>query len=596
MKKQLLFLFLFFPFLEIFAQVGINNTTPDASAMLDVKSTTSGLLIPRMTATERDNISSPATGLTVYVTDDNTFYYFDGTNWTSLQNGGKSWLLNGNAGTSGTEFLGTTDAQPLIFKTDNTERLKIDKDGYIGVNTPADDRNQLTVKANDRSTIGYFESTRASHDDYGIQGIVANTDYYGYGGYFKGGFYGVNAVVNPTGSHFYYGMYSTVSGGTGYNYGVRSTTYGSSTGSGINYGVYSYASHAKTNYGGYFKSSQSSADAGTINYGVYATASGAEKNYGGIFVASAPYNKGGAGYFQNINDSGIGILSIGNNLSTYWWNSNGAAIVATGKLYGIIGYSENNNSSTVCVAGFYEGAGNYADATGVYGYSDPNDNWGYGVKGIGGYRGVYGAANQGNAGVYGYSNGSAYGVYSNGNTGASGTKSFVIDHPLDPENKYLKHFTIESNEVLNVYRGNVILDANGEANIQLPHYFHAVNKNFSYMLTPVGQPAPGIYIKKEIDEQGIFMIAGGQPGQKISWYVYAERNDPYLRYYPESRKVEVAKGPKERGKYLRPELFGKSRSFSVEPQFEKPKNIKTKTPEIPATPVDPKNTDPKNKQ
>ena len=50
------------------AQVGINTdgSVPDASAMLDVKSTTSGLLIPRMTAADRDNIASPATGLLVY--------------------------------------------------------------------------------------------------------------------------------------------------------------------------------------------------------------------------------------------------------------------------------------------------------------------------------------------------------------------------------------------------------------------------------------------------------------------------------------------------------------------------------------------------
>jgi len=79
MKKFITMLFIMGGIYTNFAQVAINNdgTAPDASAMLDVKSTTGGLLIPRMTAADRDNIASPATGLTVYVTDDNSFYNFE---------------------------------------------------------------------------------------------------------------------------------------------------------------------------------------------------------------------------------------------------------------------------------------------------------------------------------------------------------------------------------------------------------------------------------------------------------------------------------------------------------------------------------------
>ncbi len=589
MKKAALFLFLLIYSFGS-AQVGINsdNSAPDVSAMLDIKSISSGLLIPRMTAADRDNIASPATGLTVYVTDDNSFYYFDGTNWIRLQESGKSWLLAGNAGTSGTEFLGTTDAQPLIFKTNNTERVKIDPNGYIGVNTAPDSNNQFTVRSDDKDIIGYFESTRNSSDDIAVQGIAAAEDFWGIGGKFKGGYYGVQAYVFPTGSGSYFGLSAKASGGTGTNFGIDSYARGTSANSGITYGVKSIAGDAKTNYGGYFLGSRSSNDSGTKNYGIYSKAFGSEKNYGGMFETITSSDNGSAGYFKNSDDTGIGIIAIGNNLSNFWHESNGSAIAATGKTYAICGYSENDDSDTVCIYGEYKGTDNSADATGVQGYSDPKDYWGYGVKGIGGFRGVYGVANQGQAGVYGFSNASSYGVYSNGDTGASGTKSFVIDHPLDPENKYLKHFSIESNEVLNVYRGNVVLDSNGEASIRLPYYFHAVNRNYSYMLTPVGQPAPGIYVSKEIDSNGDFKIAGGQAGQKISWYVYAERNDPYLQYYPEKRKVEVDKAPKERGKYLRPELYGKPQSMSVEPQLIKSESIKAKTESVPAVPVDPK--------
>src|SRR6185295_4934573 len=50
----------------------------------------------------------------------------------------------------------------------------------------------------------------------------------------------------------------------------------------------------------------------------------------------------------------------------------------------------------------------------------------------------------------------------------TGTKNFKIDHPLDPENRYLLHAAIESSEVLNLYSGNVVTDANGEAVVTLP--------------------------------------------------------------------------------------------------------------------------------
>ena len=73
--------------IQNYAQVGINNdaSNPDASAMLDIKSTDKGMLIPRMTTTQRTNINSPATGLMVYDIDLKTFIFFDGTNWISIR-------------------------------------------------------------------------------------------------------------------------------------------------------------------------------------------------------------------------------------------------------------------------------------------------------------------------------------------------------------------------------------------------------------------------------------------------------------------------------------------------------------------------------
>src|SRR5262249_8174168 len=85
-----------------------------------------------------------------------------------------------------------------------------------------------------------------------------------------------------------------------------------------------------------------------------------------------------------------------------------------------------------------------------------------------------------------------------GNLKGSGTKSFRIDHPLDPANKYLYHATLESSEVLNLYTGNTVLDANGEAAVQLPEWFEVLNRDFRYQLTAIGGAAPNLHIAQKI--------------------------------------------------------------------------------------------------
>jgi len=133
--KNLIAAFLFFSlFVNVtIAQVGINTdgSSPDNSAMLDVKSTTKGILIPRMTQTERDAISTPATGLMTYQTDNTPgFYSNSGPSgnpaWVMVGNG-TNWNLTGNSGTSpAINFIGTIDNVPLILKVNNQKASKID--------------------------------------------------------------------------------------------------------------------------------------------------------------------------------------------------------------------------------------------------------------------------------------------------------------------------------------------------------------------------------------------------------------------------------------------------------------------------------------
>lgn len=257
--------------------------------------------------------------------------------------------------------------------------------------------------------------------------------------------------------------------------------------------------------------------------------------------------------------------------STASSSTNASAVIgnSTGAAWGVSGQVQAGATSQAAVYGSNlrtnGGHGVYGigfnGLVGETNYSSGNAIWGENFDAIAPLGNGIGVAGKGYWGVIGEdrylgSVSGAYGVVSNGDFAATGTKSFVIDHPADPENKYLRHFSAESNEVLNIYRGNVILDANGEAVVELPDYYDAINMNPSYNLTPVGGFAQ-LYVKQEISA-GMFVIAGGTAGMKVSWTIYAERNDPYLQMYPEKRAVEVEKREGQQGLYFMPQLYNVS--------------------------------------
>lgn len=96
--------------------IGTNTPVAHASAALDVQSTTQGVLVPRMTSAQRNAIASPATGLMVFDTSMNQFWYYSGSTWVAM-GATTAWGLTGNAGINPAQhFIGTTDAQPVIFK------------------------------------------------------------------------------------------------------------------------------------------------------------------------------------------------------------------------------------------------------------------------------------------------------------------------------------------------------------------------------------------------------------------------------------------------------------------------------------------------
>jgi len=144
---------------------------------------------------------------------------------------------------------------------------------------------------------------------------------------------------------------------------------------------------------------------------------------------------------------------------------------------------------------------------------------------------------------------------------AKGGGSFKIDHPVDPANKYLYHSFVESPDMMNVYNGMIMLDASGEATVELPDWFGALNRDFRYLLTPVGAPAPTLYIAEEVSDNH-FKIAGGSPRMKVSWQVTGIRQDAWANAH--RIPVEQQKAADERGYYLHPELFGQPAQKGVQ--------------------------------
>jgi hypothetical protein len=357
------------------------------------------------------------------------------------------------------------------------------------------------------------------------------------------------------------GVSGVASATTGYTYALRGDNQ-STNGTGV-FGGCAATGATDLTYGVFGRSS------GGTGTGVWGEALHTSGVNFGVHAASA--SSAGTGVYGEASSTGTsaaptgvyGKAASGTGFGVYGTNTAGtnnpvgvAGYVSATSGYAVIG--QNDASSGVAVLG--QAGGN--TATGVVGlaYSTASSVQAKGVYGESGTEqgiGVKGKATHGtgaNYGVYGETSSSnGYGVYSAGRFAATGTKSFQIDHPLDPEHMYLNHFSAEGPEPYLIYRGNVPLDGSGEAWVDLPEYFEAINRDYTYQLTPIGQPGM-LYVAKEI-QNGAFLIAGGLPGGKVSWTVTGVRDDAFVRANP--LPTEQPKPKEQIGKYLMPELFGK---------------------------------------
>lgn len=520
MKKTLLFVFAFaltsLTITNTFAQnIGINATgdAPDASAMLDIDAQSKGLLIPRVSLTGLNAatpISTPTTSLLVY----NTATAGVGTN--AVTPGYYFW--------DGTAWVRFQTGTPPAGTEHNTLNAAYNQGGpgqgrIITADNGAVEINGTTATANGRA----LSISQSSNNAFGI-GIVHS-----------GTGPALGATATKTSN-----AYAVIEAETNSSTENNAAIFGSSIGA---------------SYG--------------LKGQVAATASGKAGVNGINLRTSGGYGVIGLGY--------AGVVGQGTVSSLEGFGVHGS----TTKGVGVQG--ETNDLSHSGIVGLNHGLISTGSGAGVMGEGNigvkgqTTNGLGYGILGVNQstsptYNNI-GVGGEGWVGVYGKSlDASGYGVYSDGNFAASGTKSFVIDHPSDPENKMLKHFCMESPEVLNLYRGNIVLDQNGEAIVSLPEYFESINTNFSYNLTPIGA-AVNLFIKEKINN-GQFKIAGGNPNMEVSWTVYAERNDVYLQKNPNAKAIEVEK--RQKGQYIHPELYGQPEEKSMFPANKMQKTIKLK--------------------
>lgn len=130
LNYKLLSLILLFISLNSFAQVGIGTTTPEASAMLEIQSTTKGILIPRMTTVQRVAISSPAIGLMVFDSTTQSFWFYT-RSWEELTGGSASDKIADTDGDTKVEVEKTSNEDIIRFSTAGTEYMQIGANGEI---------------------------------------------------------------------------------------------------------------------------------------------------------------------------------------------------------------------------------------------------------------------------------------------------------------------------------------------------------------------------------------------------------------------------------------------------------------------------------
>jgi hypothetical protein len=414
--------------------------------------------------------------------------------------------------------------------------------GNVGVRTNTPGASVHAISSSPPSSIAVLGAGYAGAPfSIGVRGISYSSS--GYGGLFDGGKYGILSRAQAA-SGDTFGVWGQVTSPTGYG-GVFK---------GGRFGVWGESS-LSNGYAGYFLgrgyfSGNVGIGIGNPAYPLHIVSSRTP-----TLVATCTATSGASAGIK-------GTCAAPDGLGVW-----GVADHTLGVNYGVAGTSHSRNGTGTRGTNLATSG----DATGVNGLSQS-------PTGIG----VWGIGNAGSTINYGLlgttvSLANGWGTFSEGSSGGTGFKAFSIDHPLDPANKYLNHFSAEGPEALLINRGSVHLDDAGEAWVELPEYFESINKDVTYQLTPVGGPMLALHVADEV-KNNRFRIAGGTPGLKVCWTVMGARNDAFARAYP--KDVEQAKPAEHKGRYLHPELYG-------QPSSKRLRAIPALEARPPATPLTP---------
>lgn len=412
-----------------FSQASINTSgnPPHSSAGLDVDFPDKGMLLPRVSLTQTTSpapITSPATSLIVYNTatiNDVTpgYYFWDGSKWVRLfDSNTRPWLLNGNSGTNpGTDFLGTTDAQHLVIKTNNQERMRVLSNGAVLINrttqnyatdvfevqgnsTFPDAVNGFTNQSNGIGVSGMNTTVTGAGTGTGVYGASLQTGSAGVRGEGSSSTRGVLGMTNNATYAGVQGQNQHIDGDA--VVGINSATAGNGNGTGVfgqisqgggaAAGVYGYNDHnAGAAIIGYNAAAAGTGNgkgvvgytnqSGTSAAGVYAINENANgialiafnsaasgTSFGDAIYGQTAQSQAFAMFGSNIHTSGTGVVGSGNNqTASYLTNGSGGAF--TGNTIGVYGKAISSANSTF--GGYFINGNNNA-----YAYVGGTDNVG----------------------------------------------------------------------------------------------------------------------------------------------------------------------------------------------------------------------------